>query len=79
VIQFVAKGKRKDAWAISRAHQYFFKHIFNNASKRIKNNNQENKTGIYKGYIVWDFFMNKIQKYSALDQDKFKWEKKMEK
>lgn len=71
LIQFLVKGKRKDAWAVSLAHQYFVKNIFKNATKRKKNQQLKNKEGLYKGYIVWDFFVNKIQKYSELNQKKF--------
>lgn len=71
LIQFLFQGKYKDAWAISRAHQYFVKHIFHNAAKRSKKSKNENKIGQYKSSIVWDFFVNKIHKYSELDPDKF--------
>lgn len=66
LIHFVISKRAKDAWAVSRAHQYFFLHIFKNARKRkaIQQNGQ--LTGIYKGWIVWEFYVNKVHKFAKL-------------
>ncbi|MCI0921330.1 glycosyltransferase family 2 protein [Sphingobacterium rhinopitheci] len=68
---FMAQRKFKDAWAISKAHQYFFLHFFKNAAKRKKYSKTENKKGIYKKSIIWDFYVNKIQKFSDLPVNNF--------
>jgi len=71
LFNFLGQRKFKDAWAISRAHQYFFLNIFKNAAKRKKYFAVENKKGSYKKSIIWDFYVNKIQKFSNLPVDNF--------
>ncbi|SMG13509.1 hypothetical protein SAMN05660862_0780 [Sphingobacterium psychroaquaticum] len=71
LLKFLADRKPKDAWAISRAHQYFFLNIFKNAKKRKRYPVKENKTGIFKKSIVWNFYVNKIRKFSQLDAENF--------
>lgn len=71
LLSFVAQRKFKDAWAISKAHQYFFLHFFKNSAKRKKYFVTENKKGIYKKSIIWDVYMNKIQKFSDLPVNNF--------
>lgn len=69
VIRFMSEGKRKDAWAVSRAHQNFFWHIFKSGPKS-KSYNSRLK-GMYKGSIVWDFFVKKKNVFTSLDQEGF--------
>lgn len=71
LIKFLLERKPKDAWAVSRAHQYFFLNFFKNAKKRKSFSVKENKKGLYKNSIVWDFYMNKIRKFSELDGENF--------
>lgn len=71
LIQFLVLGKFKDAWAISRAHQYFFLNFFKNASKRTKNSPIINNSGLYKRCIIWDYFVNKMQLFSDLPENNF--------
>lgn len=71
LLSFVAKGKFRDAWAISRAHQYFFLKFFHNSSKRKKYSVEENKKGLFRKSIIWKFYVNKIQKFSNLPVDNF--------
>jgi len=71
LIKFLLERKPKDAWAVSRAHQYFFLNFFKNAKKRKPFSAKENKKGLYKNSIVWDFYMNKIRKFSELDGENF--------
>lgn len=71
LFHFLIERKFQDAWAISRAHQYFFVHIFKNARKRQKNSRLENKKGLYEKYIIWDFYMNKIHRFSHLPEKNF--------
>ena len=71
LIKFLVDGKRKDAWAVSRAHQYFFRNFFRNARKRTKYPKKYNNKGQYKNSIIWDYYVNKIHKYSELDENNF--------
>lgn len=71
LIVFVFQRKWKDAWAISRAHQYFFIRFLKNATKRKKLPHTENKTGIYMKSIIWSFYVNKTHKFSNLSAKNF--------
>ena len=71
LIHFLLQGKGKDAWAVSRSHQAFFINFFKNSNKRKKYNVSFNKKGLYKKSIIWDFYVNKIQKFSDLSAKNF--------
>ncbi|MNL32316.1 hypothetical protein D3C87_1541600 [compost metagenome] len=71
LIKFVFDRKFKDAWAVSRAHQSFFLNFFKNAKKRNNYAGIENKAGQYKKSIIADYYLDKKQKFSDLDQDSF--------
>lgn len=73
IVRFLNEGKRKDAWAISRAHQNFVLHIFKNDGPKVrtKRSNLSSLKGMYKHSIVWDFFMKKKSKFSSLDPNDF--------
>ena len=71
LIKFLPERKYRDAWAISRAHQFFFLNIFKTAKKRQKNNIKENKHGFYKKSMIKAFFVNKIRKFSQLNAENF--------
>jgi len=71
IMRFLFEGKRRDAWAVSRAHQSFCFHFFRTAAKRKKYRAQENKTGKYKKCIIWDFYINKIHTYRELGKKHF--------
>jgi hypothetical protein len=85
LFRFLAEGKRKDAWAVSRAHQNFVLSIFgirvsgygvkdlrhgaNSSSPKTHNSKRtHNLKGMYKGSIVWSFFVKKKTKFTDLDQ-----------
>ncbi|RFZ94452.1 glycosyltransferase family 2 protein [Mucilaginibacter conchicola] len=69
LVRFLMEGKRKDAWAVSRAHQNFVRRLFKSKVK-IKNSKkiELNKplTGMYYRSIVWDFFFKKKHKFTEL-------------
>jgi len=98
IFRFLNEGKRKDAWAVSRAHQYFVLHLFDVSSqksevgsrksevgsrksevgnhKSAKANSQQliansSLKGMYKGSIVWDFFIKKKKHFNELNQADF--------
>jgi GT2 family glycosyltransferase len=73
LIRFLSEGKRKDAWAVSRAHQNFVFNLFK-ADKRSKKSKLPRKyplKGIYKGSLVLDFFVKKKKHFTDLDQERF--------
>ncbi|MDB5158192.1 MAG: wbbL 2 [Mucilaginibacter sp.] len=74
LLRFLTEGKRKDAWAVSRAHQYFIRHVFERgdhaSSTHLKKYNSK-LTGMYHGSIMWAFFVKKLRKFTDLDQKRF--------
>lgn len=74
LFRFLGEGKRKDAWAVSRAHQNFLIGLFKkNKTKRpaIVHHASPNKKGIYKGSLVWAFFVKKKRHFTDLEPDHF--------
>jgi GT2 family glycosyltransferase len=73
IIRFLNEGKRKDAWAVSRAHQNFVLQLFKGGGPRIrtKRSNLPGLKGMYKGSIVWTFFMKKRRIFTSLDPEDF--------
>lgn len=76
LFRFLSEGKRKDAWAVSRAHQNFLVSLFKtNKSKRpIANSTRltaNSKTGMYRGSLVWAFFVKKKKRFTDLDPNRF--------
>jgi GT2 family glycosyltransferase len=74
IFRFLSEGKRKDAWAVSRAHQNFVfrtkKSSIPNAGK-LKRGMHPALTGMYKRSIVWDFFAKKKNHFTDLDPSAF--------
>jgi len=68
IIRFLTEGKRRDAWAVSRAHQYFIRHIVDRGYPTTYNSKL---TGMYHGSIIWDFFIRKHKTFTDLDQGNF--------
>jgi GT2 family glycosyltransferase len=70
LIRFLMEGKRKDAWAVSRAHQAFVLSLFKSKVKSQNSKNgggmPQNQKGIFKGSIVWQFFVKKATKFTDL-------------
>lgn len=74
LFRFLSEGKRRDAWAVSRAHQNFVLGLFKkNKTKRpaISHSASPNKKGMYKGSLVWAFFVKKKRHFTELDRDLF--------
>jgi GT2 family glycosyltransferase len=81
--RFLGEGKRKDAWAVSRAHQSFFKSFFVLKGERFKEStgvrplqpasrtSQPNLSGLYKRSIVVQFFVKKKTHFTALAPQDF--------
>lgn len=83
IFRFLGEGKRKDAWAVSRAHQNFIWNFFSSRRSEImdkkiaaRNKKALNKStnrlkGMYKNSIVWDFFIKKKKHFTELDPADF--------
>jgi len=83
MVRFMNEGKRRDAWAVSRAHQNFFRNMFKRANPRenqepgVKNQKSQRRIynprlkGMYKGSIIIDFFVKKKHSFTELDKDRF--------
>jgi GT2 family glycosyltransferase len=70
ILRFLGEGKRRDAWAVSRAHQNFVLSIFKGKGLNARTRNYPLK-GIYKGSVVWAFFKQKKRHFTELDQADF--------
>jgi GT2 family glycosyltransferase len=67
LIKFLIDGKFKNALAINHAHFYFIKNIFKNIPKARKiKKSKFNAKGLFKGSIVWEYFINKKRYFSSL-------------
>lgn len=69
LIKFLADGKSKNAWAISKAHSNFVKKVF---SPKVTHSpfttHHSPLSGYYSRSIVWDFFVGKKRKFSELNK-----------
>lgn len=68
LLKFLAEGKFKNARAVNKAHIFFFRYIFSHRSKN-NDHKQFNPVGIYRGSIVWKYFVEKKRKFSELFKD----------
>lgn len=73
IFRFMNEGKRKDAWAISRAHQNFVRNLFTRSNHQLSKAalRNANLKGMYKKSLVADFFIRKKKHFTDLDQDQF--------
>ena len=67
IFRFMSEGKRKDAWAVSRAHQNFIYYLFSSHPTTVRNRYRKyNLTGMYKHSIIADFFLRNKKHFSDL-------------
>lgn len=87
IFRFLGEGKKKDAWAVSRAHQNFMLGLFTGKSRKsaglskktanlngvmpVKLHKHYPLSCIYKGSIVWAFFIKKKRYFTDLNQSDF--------
>ena len=71
LLHFVSKGKFRDAWAVSRAHQQFFLNIMKTARKRTTYTGVFQKAGYYRGSIVWAFYALGKTTFGRLNKKRF--------
>ncbi|RWY54215.1 glycosyltransferase family 2 protein [Mucilaginibacter gilvus] len=68
LVKFLADGKSKSAWAISKAHRNFVRKLLSKSkvkSQKLKVSSG-NLSGYYSRSIVWDFFVGKKKKFNEL-------------
>jgi hypothetical protein len=70
LLKFLADGKFKQARAINKAHMDFLGSLSNHHKKRLNNHQKFNPRGLYKGSIVWDYFVKKRKSFTDLPLDK---------
>jgi hypothetical protein len=67
LIKYLLDGKPQNALAISKAHFYFLGHLFRNVKKASEIDvSKFNASGLYKGSIVWQYFIRKKRVFSSL-------------
>jgi len=72
IFRFISEGKRKDAWAVSKAHQNFIRNLFNKNITTVKSRYRKyNLTGMYKRSIVIDFFVRHKKYFTDLSPEDF--------
>ncbi len=71
LLRFLSEGKRKDAWAVSKAHQNFARNIFHSEEEHHRGKLPIRLSGMYRGSIVKEFFIKKCHQFSCLDKGKF--------
>ncbi|WP_259069812.1 glycosyltransferase family 2 protein [Mucilaginibacter sp. X4EP1] len=71
IARFLGEGKRKDAWAVSRAHQNFVLSLFKKKMPVITGHKHYPLSCIYNGSLVWDFFVKKKRHFTDLSQTDF--------
>ncbi|MBE9583806.1 glycosyltransferase family 2 protein [Mucilaginibacter sp. JRF] len=72
LFRFLGEGKRKDAWAVSKAHQNFVRQLFKSSKQKgDKRGSIKSLTGMYKGSIVSAFFVGKKTKFTDIPAEFF--------
>lgn len=72
LLRFLSEGKRKDAWAVSRAHQSFFARLFNKSVTTVKSSERNyNLHGMYKKSVIIAFFLKHKKHFTDLDGQDF--------
>ncbi len=66
LFRFLSEGKRKDAWAVSKAHQSFVVSLFQKKQK-LPQVAPKSSRGMYKGSVVFDFFIRHKTTFADLD------------
>ncbi|WP_246230438.1 hypothetical protein [Mucilaginibacter humi] len=56
LLRFLTEGKRKDARAVSRAHQYFIRHIFESGSHASSTHLKKYNPKAYR-YVPWQYYV----------------------
>jgi len=70
LIRFLSEGKTKDAQAINKAHVNFFRNFWKTAKKRKQFRTFGMMTGVYKGSIIWAYYIKKKKSFTDLQISK---------
>jgi hypothetical protein len=72
-IMFLSKGQFSHTWAIVKAHFSFYGMLSSSNSERKKWKHLPHKAtkGVYKGSILWAFYLQRIRAFSQLNQRRF--------
>lgn len=71
LILFLLEGNRKDAIAIHKAHLSFFRFFWKTAGKRKHLSKGRGGKGVYKGSVIWSFFIMGKRHFSQLNTSYF--------
>lgn len=72
LLRFLSEGKRKDAWAVSRAHQSFVVRLFNKSITSVKSRYRNyNLHGMYKKSVIIAFFVKGKKHFTDLNAEDF--------
>ena len=69
-MKFLIQAGFKDFWAVARAHFSFYRTLSKSRQKR-KSMKQGSVRNIYKGSLVFDYFILRKKKFSQLKPSKF--------
>lgn len=73
-MRFLMKGEFKAFWAVFRAHIYIYGNLRSILRKRKalkKSSTTFNRSGLFKGSIIWNHYGRKVNHFSDLDQNLF--------
>ena len=70
-MKFLIQAGFKDFWAVARAHFSFYRSLSTTRQKR-QSIKQGSVRNIYKGSLVFDYFILRKRKFSQLKLSKFK-------
>mgnify|MGYP000128209084 CR=1 FL=1 len=73
-MRFLTKGEFKAFWAVFKAHMYIYGNLRSILNKRKaikKSSTTFNRSGLFKGSIIWKHYGKKVNHFSDLDQDLF--------
>lgn len=73
--KFLLKGQFANFWAVIKSHMYLYGHFGTLLKKRkaIKKSSTEfNKTGLFGGNIIWNYYVKGVKSFSSLNQRLFK-------
>lgn len=73
--KFILKGQFANFWAVFKSHIYIYSHLIILLKKRkqVKQSSTEfNKTGLFGGNIIWNYYVKGVKSFSSLNQRLFK-------
>ena len=71
LLNFILQREPKNAWAIHLAHRHFikdFRKFYKKRKQLMQIQTQPHHKDIYKGSIVWDYYIRKVRKFKQIKQ-----------